>query len=72
MKDGGLMIDYSEPAKGKRTGTHAEGIDARKFEKFPKAIAAIDADIMLEINDPLPILWTVAGLSEGGFVARHL
>jgi len=23
-------------------------------------------------NDPLPILWTVAGLSEGGFVARHL
>jgi len=51
MKDGGLMIDYSEPAKGKRTGTHAEGIDARKFEKFPKAIAAIDADIMLEIKD---------------------
>jgi len=51
MKGGGLMIDYSEPAKGKRAGTHAEGIDVRKFEKFPKAIAGIDADIMLEIKD---------------------
>jgi UV DNA damage endonuclease len=51
--DGPLMVDYSEQEKGKRKGSHAEGIGIRKFRKFLNILkrSGLDADIMLEIKD---------------------
>lgn len=50
-KDGKLMVDYSNPKKGARTGTHSEHIDLKKFKKFITITKKLDFDIMLEIKD---------------------
>ena len=50
-KDGKLMIDYSNPKKGARKGTHSEQIDIKKFKKFITMTKKLDFDIMLEIKD---------------------
>ena len=49
--DGAPMVDYSSQQPGKRTGSHAEHIDAADFERFLPDIQVIDPDIMLEIKD---------------------
>lgn len=50
-KDGPPMVDYSSQASGKRTGAHAETIDADDFLGFLREKGAVDIDMMLEIKD---------------------
>ncbi|MBW3004886.1 UV DNA damage repair endonuclease UvsE [Candidatus Woesearchaeota archaeon] len=50
-KDGILMVDYSDPKKGARKGTHSEHIFIQKFKKFITDTKKLDFDILLEIKD---------------------
>jgi UV DNA damage endonuclease len=49
--DGIPMADYSSQEPGKRTGAHAEHIDADHFRQFLVRTRPVDFDIMLEIKD---------------------
>ncbi len=52
-KDGPLMTDYSEQARGARKGSHAEKMRTANFIKFLEAVlrSGTSVDIMLEIKD---------------------
>ncbi len=50
-KDGLPMVDYSSQNIEKRTGSHTNSIDVKKFKKFIKNTIPYNFDIMLEIKD---------------------
>jgi len=49
--DGTPMVDYSSQHPGKRSGSHADHIDAGDFAGFLRVSRPFDRDIMLEIKD---------------------
>jgi len=50
-RDGLPIVDYSIQAPGKRTGSHAETLKPKAFQRFLQATQPLDFDVMLEIKD---------------------
>lgn len=50
-EDGRQKIHYSQQNKNKKTGSHSETIDARKFYEFYNSLDHKNIDIMLEVKD---------------------
>jgi UV DNA damage endonuclease len=51
VADGQQKIHYSQPAIGKRPGSHSTTIDLALFRLFYDSIKGMDLDVMLEVKD---------------------
>ena len=51
IKDGSLLVEYSNQQGNARAGVHAWSIDLGRFRSFLKKTKGLDFDVMLEIKD---------------------